>query len=248
MTGPTHRDLCRITASWALAQSWGWAAAFEVGIDGGVADVIAITDPAITWSPEHAAAHAAWKTEWLAAYRAETAAQCAQLAQPTVDQALKSWHLRRETARRDADVRVPRLWADIADKPSRPRVTVIEVKRTRTDLRRDLRAGKMLAYEQTGQACYLAATTEALGDLTTKGDRDAALADLADRGLPKSWGVVHLHVGSWGQGAVQFGDDWWRGFVLRPVRGAREASAGELARAHRWITRSLSHRVVADRL
>lgn len=248
----SHRDLCRVAASWALSQKWGWAAGFEVGIDGGVADVLAITDPAVAWNPDHAEAHRIWKAEWTAAYGAEIAALDSQMgmgrpviAEIRANTDWASWTARREEARRNADVRVPRLWAGISDKPQRPRVTVMEVKRTRSDLLADLRAGKMLAYEQTGQACYLAATAEALKGDTVK----AILADLTARGLPTGWGVVRLSSsGSWSKGAIKVGDETWSGSCIRPVRKPREASAGELARVHHWLTRSLSYRAVGGRL
>lgn len=240
----THRDLCRVAASWALSQSWGWASGFEVSIDGGIADVLAITNPAIAWSPEHEEAHRLWADQWGRAYEAEQAELDTMPIEGTSKDRLNSWQRRREDARRAADVRVPRLWADIADKPQRPRVSVIEVKRTRSDLLSDLRAGKMLAYERTGQACYLAATSEALKGATIK----AILADLTARGLPTYWGVVRLTSGDWCRGAVDVGDSTWSGSCIRPARKPREASAGELARAHRWLTRSLSYRAVGGRL
>ncbi len=67
------------------------------------------------------------------------------------------------------------------------RITVVEVKRTRADLLQDLKAGKMLKYQDNATHCVLAATKEALGlnKLTVK----QALAELRKLGLPKTWGV-----------------------------------------------------------
>lgn len=66
-----------------------------------------------------------------------------------------------------------------------PRVTVVEVKRTRADLLADLRVRKMHKYEKIASHCYLAATKEALKYSSTK----EILADLKKKGLPEKWGV-----------------------------------------------------------
>ena len=65
--------------------------------------------------------------------------------------------------------------------PIRPRVAIAEVKVQRSDLFRDLRAGKMLRYQSQASHVYLAATSEVLEDV-----------DLEDRGLPPWWGVVRV--------------------------------------------------------
>jgi hypothetical protein len=71
------------------------------------------------------------------------------------------------------------------------RITIIEVKRTRSDLLADLKKGKLLKYEAQGTHCYLAATPEALR--LDKLTATEVLQDLQDRGLPAHWGVLSIN-------------------------------------------------------
>lgn len=66
------------------------------------------------------------------------------------------------------------------------RVSIIEVKRTRSDLLQDLRKKKLLKYEKSASHCYLAATPEAYRHSLKKD----ILADLKERGLPGHWGIL----------------------------------------------------------
>lgn len=76
----------------------------------------------------------------------------------------------------------------------RPRIAIVEVKVSRSDLLSDLRAGKLLRYEPQATHVYLAITGEAM--LTpyghTKAHAAAWLADLAAKGLPTHWGVLRI--------------------------------------------------------
>lgn len=68
------------------------------------------------------------------------------------------------------------------------RLCAIEVKRTRSDLLKDLRTRKILKYQKRATHCYLAATPEAL--LLHKLTAKETIKDLQSRGLPKHWGVL----------------------------------------------------------
>lgn len=72
---------------------------------------------------------------------------------------------------------------------ARPRIAIAEVKVTRSDLRADLRVGKLLRYEPQGSHLYLAGTREALGE--------DPLGLLEELGLPRWWGVVVIPEGRW---------------------------------------------------
>lgn len=119
-------------------------------------------------------------------------------------------------------------------KSSKPRISIYEIKVSESDLRSDLRAGKMLRYECQGTHVHLAAPGH--------------LLDLAvELGLPASWGLVEVQV---------VGQPDHRGVVRRYVnvssrRNARRnddvAVTDEIRQ--RLTTRaaiSLSHRYLRD--
>ena len=88
------------------------------------------------------------------------------------------------------ELKVGRGFAD-AIGISRPRarthrITIIEVKRTRSDLLQDIRTKKYLKYESQATHCYMAGTTEAFGNKTT----NQIYVDLKNRGFPDHWGIL----------------------------------------------------------
>jgi len=68
------------------------------------------------------------------------------------------------------------------------RVTIIEVKRTRSDLLADLRSSKYMKYEGQSTHCYFAGTPEAFGNRT----KAQILVDFKNRNLPDHWGILEL--------------------------------------------------------
>lgn len=95
---------------------------------------------------------------------------------------LAGWELRYNRGYADC------LAITLKDKATNPRITVVEVKRTRSDLLADLRAKKLLKYEQGSTHCYLACTPECL-----RLDRqpiNQALEELTKLGLPTKWGIL----------------------------------------------------------
>jgi hypothetical protein len=72
-----------------------------------------------------------------------------------------------------------------------PRITSIEVKRTRSDLIADVTKGKLLKYEQGSTHCYLAGTKEAFG-LDKQTTKEIAIKRLTELGVPPYWGLLLL--------------------------------------------------------
>lgn len=200
----SHRELCRIAAAWLLNQRWCHVAGYEVRGGGGVLDAVGVSCPLDTEAGD--------------AVRAET-------------ERIKRHH--REAVARWVDGghkgKRPGLnqrWAIEPDRKGRTRIVAIEVKRTRSDLLADLRAGKMLRYEHDGSRCYLAIAEGALPDLS----------ELAERGLPKHWGVLCFH--EWG--------DTTHCSVLRHAKPHRTVSVGEVRMWTYRIGKSLAYRVTSD--
>lgn len=81
----------------------------------------------------------------------------------------------------------------LTTKPNKrnPRITVVEVKRTRQDLLQDLRKQKLRKYENNSTHCTLAATRAALG-WKPRMKLATVLKDLRKKGLPDYWGIVVL--------------------------------------------------------
>lgn len=95
---------------------------------------------------------------------------------------LAGWELRYNRGFADA------LAVTIKDRASNPRITCVEVKRTRADMLADLKARKMLKYEKGSTHCYLACTPECL-----RLDRQPiaqAIEELTELGLPTKWGIL----------------------------------------------------------
>lgn len=79
------------------------------------------------------------------------------------------------------------LDAMVVSHPDQPsRIGGFEVKVQRSDLLRDLRAGKMIKYEGVCTHCWLVVTEDCMQSTT----KDAILAELQELGLPKHWGVL----------------------------------------------------------
>lgn len=218
----THRELCRAAARWLLSARWCRVAGYEVGGAGDVFDAVglgAIPDPD--------------RNALLDAERAWAAAEW--------DRRVAAW----VTTRKGRRPSPPNLRAGerLPEKPPRPRIVVIECKRTRSDLLADLREGKMLGYERTGTHCALAATPEALRITFPRMWEPVgvaeALADLADRGLPTTWGVLVV---------VPRGhhDPTPTLLRLRDDTRIRAATVGEVRLWQDRIARSLAYRAVGD--
>ena len=243
----SHRDLARLAALWLLDRRWAFLACHEFGLPDGVADAIAVS------KPRDPAVEALVEVE-----RLQLADQ-AEAAQLAYDAARAAWNV--EAMAWDAAYRSVEAPHDVAeDAPPRPKhpayprvswrfawqgtpetakgvVAVVEVKRTRADLLQDLRKRKLLKYEPVATTLYLAGTSEALGYKNVPGGFDRVLEDLADRGLPKTWGVLLLptegNPSRLDHGAV---------IALRGARRTRAAEPGELRLRAYQIGRSLSYR------
>lgn len=111
------------------------------------------------------------------------------------------------------------------------RVTIIECKRTRSDLLQDLRAKKFLKYEQKSTHCYLAATSEAYGEMTNS----QILVDMKNKGVPDYWGLL------------KFGP---RGGIicLRSAKAHRKTTATAVRSIIRKIAKSLCYRAIQGKL
>lgn len=112
-----------------------------------------------------------------------------------------------------------------------PRTTVIECKRTRSDLLQDLRANKYRKYEQKSTHCYIAATAEAYGSKT----HSQILVDLKNREVPDYWGLL------------KFGP---RGGVtcIRSAKAHRRTTAVQVRGILRKIAKSLCYRAIQGKL
>lgn len=71
-----------------------------------------------------------------------------------------------------------------------PRITVAEIKRTRSDLLQDLNKQKLRKYEKNCTHLYLCATQEAL--LLAKNGFKECAVELEAKGLPSYWGIILL--------------------------------------------------------
>lgn len=136
-------------------------------------------------------------------------------------------------------------WSEARQKPKtrRPRVAIVEVKRTREDLRADLRARKMLGYAGVASHCYLAATLEALGRTQDDahgiaGGWGPVLEDLAQLGLPSTWGVIALSAHA----------AWHPRITPWAIRGAKGEPVGaDVRRTWAWaLARSMAWRRLHD--
>lgn len=215
----THRDLTRIAARWLLDCPGIYAASYEVAFDGGQADALGVSTP----DP-----------------RAEVELRCNEYRNAGIRAAT------RDGFPAEDPEWLPRYRAGALKRHgARPRVVVVECKRTRADLQADLRAGKLRRYEVAATHCWLLATDEALAaGRAPRGSRyraggdpyDAAtLHRLRAEGLPDSWGVLTLPAGSQ---------------VPHELRDARRLRTVEGWEVRAWADRmlaSMCYRVVRGR-
>lgn len=175
-TTPTHRDLCSATLTWFLALPWCSLGAFELSLAGGYNHALAHkgsgqADVLAISSPQ---------LELVNARRLEEHARANRQARAAAER--HGWPVREPD-----ELRLPR-----------PRIAIAEVKRTRSDLLADLRAGKLLRYAEVATHLYLAGTDDALGlaagERPTRERTARLLAELGEHGLPRTWGVLRLRV------------------------------------------------------
>jgi len=133
------------------------------------------------------------------------------------------------------ELKVGRGFADAIgiSKPraKKARVTIVEVKRTRSDLLADLRAKKYMKYEPQSTHCYIAGTAEAYGNRT----RAQTLVDLKMREVPDHWGIL------------EFGP---RGGITchRPAKAHRRTTSTRVKALTRKIAKSLIYRALQGRI
>lgn len=232
---PTHRDLCSATLAWFLALPWCNLGAFELALAGGY---------------NHALAH---KGSGQADVLAISSPQLELVNARRLEEHARGFRQAVEAAQR-------RGWPVTTEQPElrlpRPRIAIAEVKRTRSDLLADLRAGKLLRYAEVATHLYLAATDEALGlaagERPTRERTARVLTELGELGLPKGWGVLRLRV--WEQRPHRDLADLTPGWHVQvdPLRtpGRQIEDAPPAARAY-WtdrIARSLLYRTLGGSL
>jgi len=116
------------------------------------------------------------------------------------------------------------------------KICVVECKTSRSDLLADLRARKMHGYSQVATHCYLALNTEIWFDspaaLRSRDERRKLVTWLAERGLPRYWGVVLVK------------PHGWMPESLRPVKAHACLLPGEGRRVLGAVGRNLSYRLL----
>lgn len=220
----SHRDLCRVVAAWLLTLPWCDVACWELnGIEPAAKrkksaarrrEFYASVEHMPVGGERYRLCAEHWKTEPKASVFDAVAVS--------------------DQARHEQRI----AWANGAKRkaPPKPRLHIVEVKRTRADLLSDLRAGKLLKYERLGTHCSLAATPEALA--VDEGsawdvDRQAVCGELEHLGLPRHWGVVLLR------------GEHFEPFTLRPARRLQTVIIpDDRARLISSIARSMVHRVL----
>lgn len=177
MDNLTHRDICTLAAEWLLEGGKHWLAGVELqggGGSHGVMDAVGVTDP------HPGTTHIGGYRQYLQGLMAWT-------------EEFKAWQ---KTANRtEAFVKKPPRYPHGTGGKARPlRVSVVECKRTRSDLLSDLRVLKMLKYEGVASHCYLCCHPDAFckveGRITLSANKKMILEDLSQKGLPKHWGVL----------------------------------------------------------
>ena len=207
---PTHRDLCRAVAAWFIRRiRWADVVAWELGGYSLTADRVQWSQLSLEQQIAQADGQGGSVLDVVALTSPQHQAHLAQLA-----------------TRR-------------GKRPPPPRLAVCEVKRTRSDLLGDLRAGKLLKYEAQATHCYLAGTVDALGlepgrCLSSEYLKER-LGQLELDGLPRKWGVLVLHV-----------DDGiaWPAELRHPRRLSMAVTPGDRAAVTVQIARSLAFRVL----
>jgi hypothetical protein len=206
MSGVTHRDLCRAAARWLLELKWCHVAGYEVGGGGGVLDAVGVSSPQ---DPDAGLA-----------VRAEH------------ERVTEEWRVAHERWVETQKGRRPLLnkrWGVKPDRPGKPRIVAVEVKRTRADLLADLRVGKLLRYEGDASECYLAVYHQAM----------PSREELAELGLPGHWGILRItdHVDYRGVMSVS---------AVRTAKRHRHATVGEVRMWTYRIGRSLAYRATQN--
>lgn len=220
----SHRLVCDLAAAWCLRQGWGKLAAVEVGVGVGIADVLACTEPQeIPVCDQH---------EKISRDESEQRRKLWNSLVPSVRDEIRGTRksLPKELSRQVSTLHrrsVPRVHT----RKAKPRVTIIECKRTRSDLLADLRAGKMLKYAEVATHVYLALSEEVI-DGRRSGE---VLAELESLGLPRFWGVLKVKTNL---------SPWVATSSVRAARAVRDATAADVWGAALTIGRSLSHRAL----
>ena len=111
------------------------------------------------------------------------------------------------------------------------RITIIEVKRTRSDLLQDIRTKKYLKYEAQATHCYIAGTAEAFGNKTT----NQIYVDLKSRGFPDYWGILIFNPRN-------------RLHCLRSARAHRRITYTKIKSLTRKIAKSFCYRALQGRI
>lgn len=233
-----HRDLCRYAAGWLLHDCRCFAACYELGVDLGASKAGQVDAMGITL-PEPEAAHVAHHRRRVAQaeeYNARRQGLLDGLVAPR-------WPYEQQfvdvPASRDILIRpMPIPGAPPPLKASLPRIVVIEVKRSRSDLQADLRAQKLRAYEALATNAYLLVTRECF---LSGPDHESApaqtarwLADLDHLGLPPGWGVIEARVHHREAASMS---------VIRKSRPLREAALEEVRLWGAYMLRSMAYRV-----
>lgn len=129
------------------------------------------------------------------------------------------------------ELKLGRSFADAVGvcKPrARPkRVTIVECKRTRSDLLQDLRKGKYRKYERNSTHCYIAGTSEAFRGMLDK----QIIFDLKNRKVPDYWGILKIT----DQGDI---------VCIRKARAHKTITTAQINAIVRKIARSLSYRTI----
>lgn len=234
----SHADLALAGVGWCLRQRWCHLAGSEVSYGQGIPDVLACSSPFYLPAWEgHARAFKAEQDARREAYKAFEAKELeAARAGGRLDRG--GWGLACERANARAMAAVPcSVLACWGKSPHRLRIAAMECKATRPDLLKDLRSGKMVRkYGPIATHCHLLVSGPAirLNEASKRKQVKEALADLADRGLPKAWGVM-LYGGPADQFTLKL-------TTLRSAKPSREPTAAQLYSVALAIGRSVAHR------
>jgi hypothetical protein len=109
------------------------------------------------------------------------------------------------------------------------RVTIVECKRTRSDLLQDIRKRKYMKYERNSTHCYFAGTSEAYKSMVDK----QILFDFKNRGVPDHWGILHIDA----HGKIR---------CIRKARAHKTITSAQVNSIVRKIARSLSYRILQE--
>lgn len=172
----SHRELCHLAADWLMKDSKHWLVGVEFeGGSSGICDAIGMTNPNPKFS------EAAKHRQYLKAL-------------DLWQEAYQKWRTGKVAKRARRPSSPSSFWT--SNKPKPPRITVVECKRTRSDLLSDLKAGKMLKYEGVATHCYLCCLPQVFCTIppgTSRAKRKKMiLEDLHKKGLPTHWGLLEV--------------------------------------------------------